>query len=83
MLHFLVKFRLATIGEFGRLLILLWAPPLLLSLLTFPFEFYRIIEERKIIDIHYAYEIACVAFNMKYDQLHFGYRIRYYEKDDL
>lgn len=81
--HFLWKFRVLTLNELGRTIWFFWFPPLLLSLLTFPFEVITLYVNRNPIERAYAYEAACAIFNMKYEQLHFAYRVRHYEKIDI
>lgn len=82
-LHFFYKFRVVNAKEVVTVIIMIWAPHLLFFLLTFPLEVASIIVNKRIIDPRYAYEIACGAFNMDYQMLHFAYRIRHYEKVDL
>lgn len=83
LIHFFYKFRVANHREVATVIVMMCAPHILFSLLTFPLEVTALITRRQIIYPKYAYEIACAAFNMRYQQLHFAYRVRHYEKSDL
>lgn len=81
--HFFYKFRVANHREVAAVLVIFLAPHLLFSLLTFPLEIFSLIKNRTIIEPKLTYEVACAAFNMKRDQLYWGYRVRHYERKDL
>lgn len=83
LIHFFYKFRVTNHREVATVIVMMCAPHILFFLLTFPLEVIALITRRQIIYPKYAYEIACAAFNMRYQQLHFAHRVRHYEKSDL